>query len=324
MDKIKITIDKSKNVLLHCHPSPDPDSVGSTLAMKLALEQIGKKVIKGDSQIPKSFHFPGIDTITQKNFFEIDLSQFDLFIILDSGSKNMISTKAEVVFPEHLVTMVIDHHSSNIGYGNVNYVDSSYSSTCEIVFNILKTLDVKIDHDIALNLFMGMYTDTGGFRYGANGDRALKVASELACIAPDYQKTISIMENSNTKEGLVFESLALSSFKSFFDDRLVIATVGYDDLIKNNISEDDRFTGGIVNKLKSIITTEIASTIIEVEPNKLKLSFRSKDSDRFDVSKIAVALGGGGHKQAAGAKLSMSIDEAIEKVVKIIKEIYNL
>lgn len=213
MDKIKSVIENSKNVLLHCHPSPDPDSVGSTLAMKFALEQIGKKVtlIKGDSNIPRAFLFPGIETIVKKNFFEIDLKEFDLFIILDSGSKEMISNKGEIVFPENLNTLVIDHHSSNKGFGKINHIDSSYSSCCELIYQILKYLGINITHDIALNLFMGIYTDTGGFRYGKNGDKTLRVASDLASIAPDYQKTISIMENSNTKESLVFEALAMSS-----------------------------------------------------------------------------------------------------------------
>ena len=74
-------VQKAKHILLHCHPSPDPDSVGSVLAMKLALEQLGKKVtlIKGDSEIPKAFAFPSDETITQKSYPEVDLKDFDLF-----------------------------------------------------------------------------------------------------------------------------------------------------------------------------------------------------------------------------------------------------
>src|SRR3989344_9571766 len=82
-------IKKANSILLHCHPSPDPDSVGSVLAMKFALESLGKKVtvIQGDSEIPQAFmHFPGAGDIVQKSFDEMDLKEFDLFIILDSGS----------------------------------------------------------------------------------------------------------------------------------------------------------------------------------------------------------------------------------------------
>src|SRR3954463_13074656 len=87
-------IEKASSILLHCHPSPDPDSVGSALAMKFALEQLGKKVtvIRGDSEIPQAFmHFPGAGDIQSKSFGEVDLKNFDLFIIQDSGSPEMIS-----------------------------------------------------------------------------------------------------------------------------------------------------------------------------------------------------------------------------------------
>ena len=324
--KIKLEIEKAKHILLHCHPSPDPDSVGSALAMKLALEQIGKKVslIKGDSEIPKAFVFPGVDTIVQKNFFEIDIKDFDLFIILDSGSIDMISRKGNVVFPESLMTIVMDHHVSNKGYGKINHVDANYSSTSELLYDLFRKIDIQINHDIALNLFMGMYTDTGGFRYGESGVKTLKVASELALLAPDYQKTIFIMENNNTKESLIFESMLLSSLNMYFDGKLALAYVSHNDLIKNNIKEDNRFTGYISNKLKSIIGVEIAGTLIEVNPNEVKLSFRSRDVKNYDISRLASALGGGGHKAAAGATIKISLPEAIEKVVKIIKELYNI
>lgn len=326
INKIKNEIDKAKHILLHCHPSPDPDSLGSTLALKLALEQIGKKVtlIKGDSNIPRSFVFPAIETVVQKNYFEIDLKDFDLFLILDSGSIDMVSREGEVIFPEHLMTIVIDHHASNIGYGKINLIDVNYSSTAELVYNLLKNFNIKIDHDIALNLFMGMYTDTGAFRYGVNPEKTLQVASELAKLAPDYQKTISAMENNNRKESLIFESLALSSLKMYFEDRIALASVGNADIVKNNFSDDDIFTGYISNKIKSIAGVQVAGTLIEKDVNIVKVSFRSKDAVNFDVSKLAVQLGGGGHKAAAGVVLKMSLTEAIDKVVKTIKEIYNV
>lgn len=327
--KIKSEIDKAKHILLHCHPSPDPDSVGSALAMKLGLEQLGKKVtlIKGDSEIPGSFDFPGIATIVQKNLFEIDLKDFDLFIILDSGSIEKVSTEGKVVFPDSLMTIVIDHHISNIGYGKLNLVEPKYSATAELLFDLFKEIGIKIDHDIALNLFMGIYTDTGGFRYSAatrSGPDTLKTASELASLAPDYQKTIATMENSNSLEALVFESLALSSLKMYFDGKFALSYVSHADILKNKIGEHDRSTGHISNRIKSIAGVCLSATLVEVEPNLIKMSFRSNDPSHYDVSTIVVALGGGGHRAAAGAKIKSSMKDAIDTVVKKVKEIYNI
>lgn len=326
VQQIQAEIAKANSILLHCHPNADPDSVGSTLAMKLTLEQMGKKVtlIQGDTPISPDFAFPGVETIVKKNFFEIDLKDFDLFLILDSGSVEMISSKAPVVFPDNLMTVVIDHHASNPGYGKINLIDPSYPAVGALLYDLFKEMGISINHDIALNLFMGIFTDTGGFRYGNRLPETFKIASELVSLAPDYQKTISIMENNHKKESLIFEALAFSSLKTFFNDTLAIVSVSNTDLVKKNISEDDIFTGYISNKIKSIKGVQVAATLIEVTPGFVKTSFRSKDGEKYDVSKLAVMLGGGGHKAAAGAKLTMPLSEAQEKVVNSAKEIYNV
>ncbi len=324
--KIIDEIKQSKKVLLHCHPSPDPDSVGSALAMKLALEQMGKSVtlIKGDSDIPKAFVFPGIETITPKNFFEIDLKDFDLFIILDSGSVEMISSKDKIVFPEHLMTIVIDHHASNKGYGKLNLIDPSYPATAQLLFDLFKQMNIEIDHDIALNLFMGIFTDTGGFRYENTSLSTFKAAVELVALAPDYPKIIHIMDNSKRKESLIAEGVLLSSIKTFFNEKLAIASISAEEINKNNLEEGDINTGFMSGKLKSVLGTCIAVTLVEIQPNFIKVSFRTADASKYDVSKIAVALGGGGHMAAAGVKMQTSLSEAMDKVVKTTKELYNL
>jgi phosphoesterase RecJ-like protein len=319
-------IKKANSILLHCHPSPDPDSVGSALATKFALEQLGKKVtiIKGDSDIPSAFVFPGVETIIPKNYFEIDLKDFDLFIIQDTGSTQMISALGEIVFPDHMMTITIDHHASNIGYAKLNCIDSTYPATGQLLFDLYNEMGIKIDYNIALNLFMGIYTDTGGFRYGGNMVETLRVASLLAKIATDFQKTIYHMDNSNRKESLIFEGILLSSFRTYLGDRLGIVFISNEEIIKNGFNSDDMFTGSVSNKIKSIIGVEISAVLVEKEPNLVKISIRSRDAQRFDISKLAVALGGGGHKAAAGVKLKMSLNDAIDKLVNTTKEIYNI
>jgi len=316
-------INKANHILLHCHPSPDPDSVGSALAMKIALESINKKVtlIKGDDSIPKEFDFPGVNTILQKSYKEINTADFDLFIVLDSGSKSMITSPIESI---DIRTIVIDHHKSNEGYGDINCIDSTYPATGQLLFDLLNEMNIKINHDIALNLFMGIFTDTGGFRYRNSGSETLRVAFELSKLAPDYIETIFTMENSKRKESIVFEGLALSSIKEFFDGKLAIASVSFDEIIKNNIKEEDILIGGISNKIKSVKGFEISVTMYEKEKGLVKISIRTRDPSKYDASKLAVSLGGGGHIGAAGAKLNMTIEQAIDKVVEKTKLIYNL
>lgn len=321
-------IQKAQSILLHCHPSPDPDSVGSVLATKFALEQIGKKVtiIKGDSAIPNAFmHFPGVKDIIQKNLFEIDLKTFDLFLILDSGSPEQISRLGPISSPWPLYTIVIDHHSSNKGYADINLIEFDYPATAQILFDLFSLWNIKITHDIAVNLFMGIYTDTGGFKYPRTKPKTFVIASELVRYAPDFVEIISNMENSGTPGDIAFKALALSSIETFFEDKFAISIVSQEALTKKSLILKDIQAHSISPTLRTVAQWMITGVMVESEPNKIKLSFRSKDSEKYDVSKLALALGGGGHKAAAGSTLNnMSIEEAKKLVVSKVKELYNL
>jgi len=319
-------INKAKSILLHCHPSPDPDSVGSALAMKFALESLGKKVtlIQGDNEIPKAFEFPGVETIVKKSYGEINTADYDLFISQDASSKGMISFLKEVIFPENMKVIVIDHHASNVGYGHINCIDASYPATAQMIFDLLKEMNIKITHDIALNLFMGIYTDTGGFQYGNTDHKTFDIVSELTELAPEFAKTIFIMNNSKSKSALIFDGLAISSITEYYNGILVIASVNFDQITKNNINKEEIYSSNISNEIKSVEGYYIGACMIETEQNIVKVSFRTRDENKYDVSRLAVALGGGGHKAAAGVRLNMTMNEAINKVVETTKIIYNL
>lgn len=333
----------TKSILMHCHPSPDPDSLGSVLGMKFALESIGKKVtiIAGDSKIPDAFiHFLGATEILSQNYFETDLTSFDTFIILDSGSSSMVSRKAPVIFPPDtnpsLKTIVIDHHASNGGYGDINLVATQYISTTEIVFDLLQEWNIPFTKEIAENLYTGLFTDGGGFRYERVTDHSFYMASVLYSYNPNILKTIELMENNASSKSIDFLGLALTQKKVFEIDGVgevdtidtvnsksafVISHVTYEDIQRLGLTPDD-WSGGMVNiLLKSVVGWNVVVLMIEEVPGEVKCSFRTRDQVRFDVSKVAVALGGGGHKAAAGAVVKMPISEAIDKVETVIREV---
>ena len=320
-------IKKAKSILLHCHPSPDPDSLGSSLAMKFALEGMGKKatVIAGDSKIPAEFmHFPGAKEIIPKNIFETDLSQFDLFIVLDTGSFDRISGIAPFVVPEHLTVINIDHHASNEGFGDIDLVVPTYPAACQILYDLFSCWNVPIAPDIASDLFIGIYTDTGGFRYRATTVRTFEIASKLIAVAPDFTTIISTMENSSTPEALKFRGLALNSIETFLGDHLALSLVSNAQLVENDISETEASTSMISPLLIRVAKWDIAGSMCELKPGVTKVSFRSKDIATYDVSKLASALGGGGHKAAAAAVIKLPLEDAKKLVVAKAKELYNL
>ncbi len=320
-------IKKATSVLLHCHPSPDPDSVGSSLAMKFALEQMGKKVtlIRGDSIIPQAFmHFPGAKDIQEKSYLDIDPTLFDLFIILDTADTGRVSSKGKVEFPATMRTVNIDHHSSNPDFAEINLVETMYPATAQILFDLFHEWKVKITKEIAENLFIGIYTDTGGFKFRGATVRTFTIAAELVRSAPDFGKLIIDMQNSNTPEFITFQALALNSIETFYGQKLVISAVSYDDLIKKNIPPTETSSSAVSPILNTVIGWDINVALVEVAPGKVKCSLRTRDQDAYDVSKLASALGGGGHKAAAGATMMMPLPEAKKCVVQKAKDLYNL
>jgi len=321
-------IQKAKSILLHCHPSPDPDSVGSALAMKFALEQMGKKatVIKGDSDIPQAFmHFPGARDIVQKSFGEVDQNDFDLFISLDSSTVDRISKACSHGFSPKFPVINIDHHRSNTKFGSLMLIVDDHPATAQVLSELFSEWNLKITREIASNLFIGIYTDTGGLQYRGVTRRTYQIMADLVELVPDFTVLIDEIENSNTPGSIAYQAAALSNIETFLGGKLAIATVPNKVIRDNNITDADMGSVQISPILRSVIGWDIDVGLVEKEPGEIKVGLRTRDADKYDVSRLAVALGGGGHKAAAGAGLTgMSLEEAKKLVVAKAKELYNL
>ncbi|MBM3284040.1 hypothetical protein FJY90_07435 [Candidatus Gottesmanbacteria bacterium] len=316
---------KAKRILLHLHPSPDPDSVGASLAIAHVFKKMGKEVtlIGGDSDIPKSLaYLPHFEWIQPKNYTQIVPEDFDLFFILDSSAPDQISKLKEVNFPETMMTVVVDHHFTNLKYGKVNIVDPTYPATCQILYDIFRLWKVEISADVAVCLYVGIYADTGGFKYLLTAPDTLLVASELAKINPNFPKVIFEIENNLEPQQILFQALALSSLKKYFSDNVVIATVPYAELSKRGILKRHTEKMEIANTIKSVAGWNIGISFVETEPNKINVSLRTRNPERFDVSKIASSVGGGGHKAAAGATICAPFSEALDLLLGAITRNY--
>lgn len=324
-DQILSVIKQSNHILLHNHPSPDADSVGSALSMQQVLQSLGKEVtvIGGDSSLQPAFNcLKGYDQVVAKNWFEVDLSQFDLFVSLDSATIELVSSKGEVVFPPNLQTVVIDHHSSNTKYAGINLVDPSFSSNCQLLFELYQYWHVEITSDIAKCLLLGIYTDTGGFRYLPTDYKTFEDAAKLVKIAPDYNQTISALLDHNSAGRVKFLGLALSNYQLYLNNHVAISAISNQQITTHQIDISDTEKSEAVNYLKSINGVEIGILVTEKTPGKLNISFRSRDGVRFNVADIASLLGGGGHSAAAATRIDSSIDQAIALLQKTIQKVY--
>lgn len=323
--QINSAITNSHHILLHLHPSPDADSAGSALAFYHYIKSIKKKVtlITGDSRLSLSLsHLPGSKQIVAKSYFDIDLNKFDLFIILDSSAPDQISKLAPVTFPSTMKTIVIDHHISNTGFGDINLIDVNSPATCQIVYRFFRDSHINITPKMAACLLAGIYTDTGGFKYPPTSTDTFDAAAHLAKIYPNFTQTIFEIENNDTPENLRFLGKILSQIETHFNNHVAIASLSLEDLRSVSLSPDNA-TGGVANILKSVVGWNIAISMVEVETNKISVSFRTRNAKIYDVSKIALATGfGGGHRAASGATIPLSLPDAKKLVLNTIKKIY--
>jgi phosphoesterase RecJ-like protein len=325
--KILEVIKKSNKILLHCHPYPDPDSIGSVLAMTNVLKKLNKDVtpIIGDIQYPQNLmDFPNRDWIQSKNYTQINPNEFDLFIILDSSSLSQITQLKDITFPESMNTIVIDHHATNSKFGKINLIEPTYSSTSQILYELFKLWRVEINPDIAICLFIGIFADTGGFKYQNSTPDTLKAAYELAKINPHYHKIIFNLENNKKPIEIEMTGLALSSIEKYFSDHVVLSVIPYEEIKKRNLSKSEAMEGLVADLLRAVIGWDLVVSLVEAEPNNVTVSLRTRDENKFDVSKIAKMVGenGGGHKGAAGTIILEPLDEAKKALLTAIKETF--
>lgn len=318
-------IEKAKKILLHCHPSPDPDSVGGVLALMPLLKNLGKEVtmIAGDNVLPASLaKIPGFDQILPKNYFEINPEEYNLFLILDSSALGQISKKGQIVFPKDLATVKIDHHRNEDNFAKVNLVDTSYPATCQIIYDLLKEWKQPISPEMAACLLTGIYTDTGGFKYPPTNAETFSAAAELAKTYPNYYEIIFQYENSVDPKELEFISVALASIEHHFQNKVAVSAVPFAELSKRGIKQANVHETNLANFLKSVPGWVIGVRFTEVAPNVVELGFRKREFEGPDLSKVAIALGGGGHAAAAGATINKSFNEAKELLLKTLAEVY--
>ena len=318
----------AKKILLSCHPHPDADIVGSVLAMTMAVKQLGKEVvaISGDSIYEKKFEMlPGIEMIEKKSVGEIDLGEFDLMLIVDASSLSQISRSEGFSLPSHLKRVVIDHHATNNLTGEVVWIETQRSSTCEMVYELLSSWPVRITEEMALVMFLGIYADTGGLRYKNTSSRTLAVASELVKIYPKYHDYIFAWENSKKAVEIEMMGVAINHLQKYMNEKLVLTAVPYEEIQKRGLNRDEAAEGLMADSLRAVEGWMVVGSLVEVEEGVVIASFRTRDQEKYDVSLLAksVGEGGGGHKAAAGTTIKKNVKEAVEEVVGRAMELYS-
>ena len=313
--KILRKIKDSEKILINCHRQPDADSVGSALALYHVIQKKGldARVVAPDP-IPENLRFlPGAEEIQTIDYREFDFSSFDLFILLDSSNWQMV-TGLNHFTPPKIETIVIDHHLTNAGYGNLNLIDGKIGSTSEIVYLMIKDWGLMIDKRIANCLLAGIVQDTGVFRYPAATGQTFSIASDLIRLGADKDQIILNLYRNIELPLLKFWGEVLTRMKLNKNYGFVWSAIPYQ-VYKTCLKPESAQESAASMFTQSVKNTDFGFVLVEEAKRRFSISFRARTG--FDVSKIAVALGGGGHRASAGAKIeNMDFDEAVEKVIK--------
>ncbi len=318
--KILDAIKKANSILVNCHRSPDADSAGSALALFLVFEKMGKKakVICPDSLPPDLEFLPHSDKVEKINFEKFDFDPYDLFIILDSASKGMVTGKGESKFPD-VPVIAIDHHTTNEGFGKINLVDENVSSTSEILFLIFEDWGVGIEKEIAQNLLAGIIADSGIFAYPNVTSRTLDIARKLMEEGGDRAEIITnIFRNFEFTKvkfwGLILEKMEKDSAG------FVWSAVSNEEYKKFGGPKSGKETAA---SMFAPVVKDTAFGMIMVEEEKGVLSISLRSRGEFNVATIAEKLGGGGHRSAAGVKVHLPYESAVLKVLEVARKVVN-
>lgn len=310
IDQILKCIKKSKNIVIVTHENPDGDAVGSSLAMYHALKGLKKNVDIIIPEYAKCFNeLPGIDEVIKESD-----KVYDLAISLDAATDKLLNVWVKY-FREADQRIVIDHHSTNTMFGDINYVDLSAPACAQVVYMLIKHYRWKITPEIGTCIMAGIITDTGGFQYSGVSKDTFNIAAELLDAGVNISKVYKKVFDTKTKSSFELRRIALDRMEFLEDDKIAFTYITNEDERKVNAGVGDY--EGIVSEGRSIEGVEVSIFLHELKDGEFKISLRS--NSYVNVSDVCIMFGGGGHIRAAGAKMTADPLVIRDKVVNEVK-----
>jgi len=297
---------------LTTHERPDGDAVGSLAAMQQILSALGKDAIAflpaDEFPLPYEYRFVKLEGLATEP--PEDLGE-RVLVFLDCG--NIDRTPVEQLRRGDGTALIIniDHHHDNTRFGTINHVDPHASCTAEMVWDLMHGLGVELTEPIGEALYVGLVTDTGRFMYENTGPRAHEMAAELLAAGIDAHGIYRQLYEGIPQGKLELLARGLSNVERFDGGLLTVTHLTRDDY--RSTGADESYSEGVVDHLRSVAGTAVAGLVrdqLAGEPAR-KVSLRATD-DRIDVSRIARAAGGGGHRRAAGFSTDLEFDELVQ------------
>lgn len=301
----------ARSVFIASHIMPDGDCLGAQLALGLALRALGKSVTLAlDDKIPETYNFlPGVDEIADRV-----PGDEEVFVYVDGSDATRYGKALDRRRSGTRPVINIDHHATNEPFADLNLVDAEAASTAEIVYDLIRALGVTSTPPMAQALLTGIVTDTLGFRTVNTSPETLEKATALLRSGASIAEIVDRVYNRRSYNSLRVLGQAIAN--SHLDGGVIWSQV--DQKTLRALGVNGSGASGIVNQLLTVAEARIAFFLVEKEDGRVDLGLRSRSG--VDISGVAKRLGGGGHKQAAGAILPPPFETAAQRVLAAIKE----
>ncbi len=307
-------INKSSNILITTHTRPDGDACGCIVAISDVLTALGKKSkALMLSPMPEWYEFlfaekvPVLgEDIKLEELMQGRLGEFDLIIVVDTNSYTQLDKFGQYLKQARTPVLIIDHHVTTDGLGDVELVDSDAAATALIVYDLIKFAKWSVTEKIAGALFVAVATDTGWFQFRNTDSRVFKACAELINAgAKPIEIHDRLFQNFSTQRFKLMLAM-LNTLELHLDGRFATQHISQRDFQQTGAAHKD--TENLINECQRISTVEAAALFVELKDGRIRCSLRS--TGNIDVSEIAAKFGGGGHKMAAGTFLPGHLENA--------------
>jgi phosphoesterase RecJ-like protein len=308
VNKVVEALRPAKSVAIVSHRDPDGDTIGSAVALGLALESLGKKVtLHCADPVPSSFAFlRGTDRIRS----DVPDTDVDVIVTVDLGD----IARAKLALRTGLTLINIDHHASNNMFGTINWVDATSAATGEMVARLIDALGAQWTPAMATATLLAVMTDTGSFQFPNTDHRALELAAKCISRQADLNAITYNFFRSRRFEAMRLWGEAFSRMQREDDGRLVWTWVTREDVERSAAKEED--VAGLVEQLARSTGMRIALLFNEQGPGQVKISCRTVPFEpMIDAAVLMGGFGGGGHPRAAGALVPGSLDHVKARVL---------
>jgi phosphoesterase RecJ-like protein len=317
-------INKSENILITSHTKPDGDACGCIAAMCDALEALGKKVKPLFlSPVPQWYEFlftkyvPVLsEDIKTEELMEGRFGEFDLIVIVDTNSYTQLSDFEKYLKKSDASVLVIDHHVTSDGLGDVELIDSTAAATAMIVYGLFKYAGWNITEKIAEALFVAAATDTGWFQFSNTDSKTFRTCAELIDAGAKPTKNFHDLYHNFTEARFRLMLCMLNSIELDFDGRYASYQLTQEDFKQTGATYKD--TENLIDECKRIASVEVIALFVEQADGGIRCSMRSTDS--VNVCNIMLKYGGGGHNMAAASSHYESIEDVKRKIRSEVKK----